>query len=66
MTLALCRHAREVCPVFPGRTKNIHRGFEDPPELAKNAKSEDEALTFYRQVRDEIRSFIETLPDTIE
>jgi arsenate reductase len=64
--ITLCGQAQEVCPFFPGGAKNVHRGFEDPPELAKYAKSEEEALGFYRRVRDEIRAFIESLPDQIE
>jgi Protein-tyrosine-phosphatase len=64
--ITLCGHAQEVCPFFPGKTRNIHHGFEDPPELAKNAGNEEEALVFYRRVRDEIRSFIEKLPGSVE
>ena len=58
--ITLCAHANETCPYFPGR--KIHKGFADPPKLAENAKSEEEALPPYRRVRDEIRAFIETLP----
>ncbi len=39
-----------------------HHGFDDPPKLAENAASEDEALKHYSRVRDEIREFIVTLP----
>ena len=61
VVVTVCGHAHEHCPVFPGKTKIIHVGFEDPPALAKNAKSEEEALSHYRRVRDEIRRFIEGL-----
>ena len=37
----------------------VHRGFDDPPRLAANAKTEEEALPHYRRVRDEIRAFVE-------
>lgn len=57
----VCGHADENCPVFPGKTKVVHHGFDDPPKLAKDAKTEEEALTHYRRVRDEIRAWIETL-----
>ena len=60
--VTVCDHANETCPVFPGKVKKIHRGFEDPPRLAKEAKSEEEALRNYRLVRDEIRDLVETLP----
>jgi arsenate reductase (thioredoxin) len=63
--ITVCGHANETCPVFPGRTKVIHVGFDDPPALAKEAKSEGEALQHYRRVRDEIREFINTLPESL-
>ncbi len=43
----------------------IHVGFDDPPRLAQSSKDEQEALGHYRRVRDEIRRFIETLPETV-
>ena len=58
--VTVCGHANESCPVFSGKTKTIHVGFDDPPQLAANAKTEDERLAPYRRVRDEIRAFIET------
>jgi len=64
--ITVCDHASENCPIFPGPAKVIHKGFDDPPKLAQNAKSEDEALEHYRRVRDEIRKFIETLPQILE
>lgn len=54
----VCGHADENCPVFPGSTTVIHHGFEDPPKLARDAASEEEALGHYRRVRDEIRAWI--------
>ena len=64
--VTVCDNAHESCPLFPGRTKVVHVGFDDPPRLAKTAKSEEEALGHYRRVRDEIRAFVETLPEGIE
>jgi arsenate reductase len=61
--VTVCDQARESCPLFPGRTKMIHAGFDDPPRLARNSKDEQEALGHYRRVRDEIRRFVETLPE---
>ncbi|MFZ5799063.1 MAG: arsenate reductase ArsC [Desulfobulbus sp.] len=58
--ITLCDHANETCPYFPGR--KIHKGFADPPRLAEDAKSEEEALLHYRRVREEIRAFVEALP----
>ena len=61
--VTVCDHAHESCPLFGGETKVVHVGFDDPPRLAKGAASEEEALGHYRRVRDEIRAFVETLPD---
>ncbi len=63
--VTVCDRTRETCPVFPGKVKKIHRGFDDPPTLAKDAKTEEEALAHYRRVRDEIRDFIESLPGAL-
>jgi arsenate reductase (thioredoxin) len=61
--ITLCGHAHETCPYFPGRT--LHHGFPDPPELAKNATTEEAMLQAYRMVRDQIRCFVETLPQAL-
>ena len=61
----VCGHANENCPVFPGKTKVVHVGFDDPPRLAANAATEQEALAHYRRVRDEIRDFVRTLPQAL-
>jgi arsenate reductase len=63
--ITVCDNAHEQCPLFPGKTRVIHVGFDDPPSLAKSAKSEQEALSHYRRVRDEIRQFIESLPESL-
>jgi arsenate reductase len=63
--VTVCDNARESCPVFPGNTRVVHRGFDDPPYLAQHAGSETEALDHYRRVRDEIRAFVETLPGSV-
>ena len=64
--VTVCGHAHETCPMFPGQAKIIHVGFDDPPRLAKEAASEEEALDCYRRVRDEIRAFVERLPEELE
>ena len=61
--ITVCDRASESCPVFPRRARIVHRGFDDPPKLAAEALNEEEALGHYRKVRDEIRAFVETLPD---
>ena len=61
--VTVCDSAHESCPMFPGNTKVVHVGFDDPPSLAKEAKTEEEALNIYRRVRDEIKAFAEKLPE---
>ena len=61
--ITVCDNARENCPFFPAKVRLIHKGFEDPPILALEAKSEDEALGFYRRIRDEIEDFILNIKD---
>lgn len=63
--ITVCDNARESCPIFSGRAKVMHVGFEDPPRLAREAKSEEETLNIYRRVRDQIRAFVETLPESL-
>lgn len=63
--VTLCDEARESCPIFPGKAKVIHRSFADPPRLAEGARTEEEALAHYRRVRDEIRTFVEQMPDAL-
>jgi arsenate reductase len=64
--ITVCGHANENCPFFPGKAKVVHAGFDDPPklarELAASGASEEEQLDCYRRVRDEIKTFIQTLP----
>ena len=64
--VTVCGNAHERCPLFPGRAKVLHVGFDDPPRRAQGARSEEEALVHYRRVRDEIRAFVETLPGALE
>jgi arsenate reductase (thioredoxin) len=63
--ITVCDHAHEHCPIFPGKTRVVHFGFDDPPRLAKQAANEQEVLGIYRRVRDEIRAFVKQLPDNL-
>ncbi|MBT4098974.1 MAG: arsenate reductase, partial [Gemmatimonadetes bacterium] len=65
IVVTVCDRAAESCPIFPGATRVVHRAFDDPPRLAAEAATEAEGLVFYRRVRDEIRSFVESLPEAI-
>ena len=63
--ITVCDHANETCPIFPGKTRVVHVGFDDPPRLAQESKTEEEALGHYRRVRDEIRAFIENFDSVV-
>lgn len=63
--ITVCGHANENCPIFPGNTKIIHVGFDDPPALARNLQDETMRLDIYRRVRDQIKAFIEALPESL-
>ena len=63
--VTVCDDARERCPIFPGKAVVRHVGFEDPPRLAQGVSSEEEALSAYRRIRDDIREFVETLPESL-
>jgi arsenate reductase (thioredoxin) len=64
--ITVCDNANQSCPVFPGKVKRVHVGFDDPPRLAASARTEEEALAHYRRVRDEIRTFVERLPGVLK
>jgi arsenate reductase (thioredoxin) len=61
--VTLCDNAAMECPVFKGRTKVIHRPFSDPGYMIG---SEEAILDAHRRSRDQIRAFIETLPEGLE
>jgi len=65
LVVTVCGHAHESCPVFPGGTKVLHVGFDDPPKLAESAETEESRLDCYRRVRDEIEAFIKALPELL-
>lgn len=64
--VTVCSHAHETCPVFPREAKVIHHGFDDPPKLATHETDPEKALDHYRRVRDEIRAYVETLPESLD
>jgi len=65
VVITVCGHADENCPTFHGAPKVVHVGFDDPPALAREAESDEEALAHYRRVCDEIRQFVTTLPHSL-
>ncbi len=61
--ITLCDNASQSCPYFPATRAIIHKGFDDPPKLAREATNDIERLAPYRRVRDEIKNFIISLPE---
>jgi len=64
--VTVCDGAGENCPYFPGATKRIHKGFDDPPRLAAGLGEEADILDVYRRVRDEVRAFVERMPESLQ
>jgi arsenate reductase len=54
--ITVCGNADQACPVFPGQRNRYHWGFEDPAHVAG---SDEEKMTVFRRVRDEIRRVFE-------
>lgn len=54
--ITVCGNADQACPMFPGQVNRHHWGFDDP---AHATGSEEEQLTVFRRVRDEIRRVFE-------
>ena len=52
LAITLCDQAQRECPMFPSAARLIHMGFPDP---AKAAGTEEEIMSEFRKVRDEIR-----------
>ena len=61
--VTLCDNARQQCPVFPGKAKLVHRAFEDPIAVIGG---EEQIMHAFRKSRDEMRAFIETLPEFLK
>jgi len=64
--ITVCGHANEHCPLFHGKAKVVHVGFDDPPKLSAGLPDGEEKLAIYRRVRDQIRKFVETLPESLD
>lgn len=47
--ITVCDHARETCPVLPGKHTTLHMPFEDPVGFVG---TEEERLKKFRDVRD--------------
>ena len=61
--ITVCDYANQACPIFPRDVKMFHRRFDDP-YFAEGTT--DEILAEFRRVRDEIKAFVQTLPESLE
>jgi len=59
--LTVCDNVKESCPVFPGHLNRIHKSFEDPAALHG---AEEERLSLFRRVRDEIQDYLKVFPSS--
>jgi len=56
--ITVCDNAKETCPVFVGKVKHrLHIGFDDPAEARG---TEEEVLSVFRRVRNEIKQEFST------
>ncbi len=60
--VTLCDNAKQNCPVFPKQTRHIHKSFKDPTFIIG---TEEKTMDEFRKTRDEIKAFIETLPERL-
>jgi len=61
--VTVCDNARESCPVFPRKTKHIHKAFEDPTFMDGTEQQIKEA---FRKLRDQMKEFITQMPEILE
>jgi arsenate reductase len=64
--VTVCDHARDVCPAPPPGARHLHVGFDDPPSLTVGVTDAEQKLSVYRRVRDDIRDFVQELPDRLK
>jgi arsenate reductase len=55
IVITVCDDAAENCPVWLGKGKRVHIGFDDP---AKSVGTDEQVMAVFRRVRDEINEKI--------
>lgn len=55
--ITVCDNAKERCPIFPSSAQQFHYNFPDP---AKAIGSEEEIKSQFAEVRESIKTFVET------
>jgi arsenate reductase len=61
--VTVCDNARESCPIFPRKTRLLHKSFEDPSFMTG---SEQQIKAAFVKLRDQMRDFIEKMPGILE
>ena len=61
--VTLCDRAQESCLLSLRAARTVHVGFEDP---AAATGSEEQVMMAFRGVRDEIKTFVEGLPENLD
>ncbi len=64
--VTVCDHAASNCPTFEQNCLVIHHQFDDPPKLAAQYSEEQAKLDCFRQVRDEIETWLGDLPEMMK
>lgn len=57
--LTVCDNAKEACPIYPGHANRLHHSFEDPAAIQG---TEEDRLSAFRVVRDQIREYLRHFP----
>lgn len=60
--ITLCESVKNLIRIFPKEAKHIHHGIEDPSGFIGTA---EETMNKFRQSRDQIKTYIETLPESL-
>ena len=61
--VTLCDYANGQCSVHISRTAHFHKMFADPSFIPG---TEDQIMAAFRKVRDDIKAFIETMPESLQ
>ncbi len=61
--ITVCDHAREVCPIFPHATTQLHWSFEDPAEATG---TEEHRLSVFRAIRNKIAESVRSLVEAYD
>jgi arsenate reductase (thioredoxin) len=63
--VTVCDYIKESCVTVPGIGVTIQVDLDYPPALAEKETSPERRLDHYRRVRDKIKDFVESLPESL-